>query len=109
MLYPIRAEANRVVDDIVMSGSDGTIFHRLTHDKEIIPGIVEHMSIDYSLFSEEKEHSKPSIWHDTDGQKPVVQSFLYIYKPTELWGNDGESKSIKGGTTTETSNNAGFL
>lgn len=74
MLYPVWAEANRVVDDIVMSGSDGTVFHRLTHDKEIIPGIAERMSIDYSLSSEGKEHSKPSVWHDTDGQKPAVQT-----------------------------------
>lgn len=61
MLYPIWGKANRIVDDIVMSGSDSTIFHRLTHDKEIVPRIAEHMSLDNSLISEEKEHSKPSI------------------------------------------------
>lgn len=43
----IRAQVKRVVDDVIMSGSDSTSTfpHRLTHNEKIIPRIIERVGL----------------------------------------------------------------
>lgn len=70
-----------------MSRSDSTIFHRLTHDKKVIPGITEHRNTADQLIFRRKKKKNPNVadlvsdvtqWREIHS---MDKSFLYIWKP----------------------------